>query len=98
MHAARGCRVLLDFTARCVGDWLVSFRENPGTHMMPDSQYRVSAVAPTFKRPVLLIRFLAALLAQDFDAADYEVITLADPACDEPRRPRTAGRVGVGRA
>ena len=55
-------------------------------HMMPGSQYRVSVVVPTFKRPDLLIRCLAALRAQDFDAADYEVIIADDAACDETRR------------
>ena len=54
--------------------------------MMPESQYRVSVVVPTFKRPDLLIRCLAALIAQDFDASDYEVIIADDAACDETRR------------
>ncbi len=54
--------------------------------MMPESQYRVSVVVPTFKRPDLLIRCLAALMAQDFDAEDYEVIIADDAACDETRR------------
>ena len=55
-------------------------------HMMPESQYRVSVVVPTFKRPDLLIRCLAALIAQDFDAEEYEVIIADDAACDETRR------------
>ncbi len=54
--------------------------------MMPESQYRVSVVVPTFKRPDLLIRCLAALMSQDFDASDYEVIIADDAACDETRR------------
>ena len=54
--------------------------------MMPESQYRVSVVVPTFKRPDLLIRCLTALRAQDFDTSDYEVIIADDAACDETRR------------
>lgn len=54
--------------------------------MMPESQYRVSVVVPTFKRPDLLIRCLTALMGQDFDAGDYEVIIADDAACDETRR------------
>ena len=53
---------------------------------MPESQYRVSVVVPTFKRPDLLFRCLTALMAQDFDAGDYEVIIADDAACDETRR------------
>src|SRR5947209_6902027 len=92
MHAARCYRVLLDFTARCIGDWLISFRETPGMHMMPESQYRVSVVVPTFKRPDLLIRCLAALRAQDLYAANYEVIIADDAACEETRRAVDAWR------
>ena len=40
---------------------------------------RVSVVVPTYKRPELLARCLDALLAQDFDAQDYEII-IADDA------------------
>ena len=54
--------------------------------MMSKSQYSVSVVVPTFKRPDLLIRCLAALMAQDFDATDYEVIIADDAACVETRR------------
>ena len=54
--------------------------------MMWESQYSVSVVVPTFNRPDLLIRCLAALMAQDFDATDYEVIIADDAACDETRR------------
>ncbi len=54
--------------------------------MMWESQYSVSVVVPTFNRPDLLIRCLAALMAQDFDATDYEVIIADDAACVETRR------------
>ncbi len=40
---------------------------------------RVSVVVPTYKRPDLLARCLDALLAQDFDAQDYEIL-IADDA------------------
>ena len=42
---------------------------------------KVSVVVPTYKRPDLLRRCLDALVAQDLDAADYEVI-VADDAAD----------------
>src|SRR5438067_730536 len=77
--------MLLDFAPRCAGHWFISFREAAGMHMMPNNQYRVSVVVPTFKRHALLIRCLTALLAQDFDATDYEIIIVDDAACDETR-------------
>lgn len=40
---------------------------------------RVSVVVPTYRRPEMLARCLEALLAQDFDAEDYEII-IADDA------------------
>src|SRR5437588_7342860 len=42
---------------------------------------RVSVVVPTCKRPELLTRCLDALLAQDFDAEDYEIIIVDDANC-----------------
>jgi len=47
---------------------------------------RVSVVAPTCRRPDLLDRCLAALLAQDIAPCDYEVIVADDAACDATRR------------
>jgi glycosyltransferase involved in cell wall biosynthesis len=47
---------------------------------------RVSVVVPTYKRPQLIHRCLGALLAQDLDAQDYEVIVADDGADDETRR------------
>ncbi len=47
---------------------------------------RVSVVAPTNRRPDLLDRCLAALLAQDIDSCDYEVIVVDDAACDVTRQ------------
>ena len=47
---------------------------------------RASIVVPTFRRPESLGRCLAALCAQDFDPAAYEVIVVDDAASDEARR------------
>jgi glycosyltransferase involved in cell wall biosynthesis len=47
---------------------------------------RVSVVVPTCRRPELLARCLAALLAQDFDPAAYEIIVVDDAACAETRQ------------
>jgi glycosyltransferase involved in cell wall biosynthesis len=47
---------------------------------------RVSVVVPTFKRPDLLDRCLAALIAQDFCVADYEVIVVDDAACEATKQ------------
>src|SRR5437764_13114206 len=46
----------------------------------------VSVVVPTYKRPELLKRCLAALLAQDIDPASYEIIVADDAVCEETRR------------
>src|SRR5436305_1455183 len=48
--------------------------------------YRVSVIVPTFKRPDLLNHCLAALLAQDFDRADYEVIVVDDAPDDNTKQ------------
>lgn len=47
---------------------------------------RASVVVPTFKRSDLLERCLAALMAQGFAPADYEVIIVDDAACNETKR------------
>lgn len=41
---------------------------------------RVSVVVPTFRRPELLERCLAALVAQDFDPRSYEIVVADDGA------------------
>jgi glycosyltransferase involved in cell wall biosynthesis len=46
---------------------------------------RVSVVLPTYKRHELLARCLAALIIQDFDPAEYEIIVADDAACDTTR-------------
>ncbi len=46
---------------------------------------RISVVVPTFKHPVLLERLLTALLAQDFPAAEYEIIIVDDAASAQTR-------------
>ncbi len=47
---------------------------------------RVSVVVPTFQRPDMLDRCLAALTAQDLDPADYEIVVADDSASDATRR------------
>ena len=47
---------------------------------------RASVVVPTYKRPDLLGRCLAALAAQDFDPAEFEVIVADDAASEATRR------------
>lgn len=46
---------------------------------------RVSVVVPTYRRPALLRRCLAALCAQDFDPATYEIIVVDDAPCATTR-------------
>jgi glycosyltransferase involved in cell wall biosynthesis len=46
----------------------------------------VSVVVPTYQRPELLRRCLAALLAQDYDPCAYEIIVADDAACDATRQ------------
>jgi len=46
----------------------------------------VSVVVPTFKRPDLLERCLAALVAQNFDPATYEIIIVDDADSQETRQ------------
>src|SRR5204863_4106335 len=80
--AARRDRVLLDIAARCTGDWFVFARKATGRNMT----VLVSVVVPTYKRPELLRRCLAALLAQDYDPLAYEIIIADDAACHDIRR------------
>ena len=47
---------------------------------------RVSVVVPTYRRPELLARCLAALAAQALPPADYEVVIADDAASDATRR------------
>jgi glycosyltransferase involved in cell wall biosynthesis len=47
---------------------------------------QVSVVVPTYQRPEMLERCLAALLAQEFDPAAYEVIVADDAACEQTRQ------------
>jgi glycosyltransferase involved in cell wall biosynthesis len=47
---------------------------------------RASIVVPTYRRPELLDRCLAALVAQDVGPAAYEVIVADDAASDDTRR------------
>jgi glycosyltransferase involved in cell wall biosynthesis len=50
---------------------------------------RVSVVVPTFRRPALLARCLDALLAQDVEPDDYEIV-VADDGVDAETRARVA--------
>lgn len=50
-----------------------------------DEAVRISVVIPTCRRPALLARCLAVLLAQRFDARAYEIIVVDDGRCDETR-------------
>src|SRR3954454_23939032 len=74
--------MLLDFAARCAGDRFVFARKAMGRSMT----ILVSVVVPTYKRPELLRRCLAALLAQDYDPRAYEIIVADDAACDVTRQ------------
>jgi GT2 family glycosyltransferase len=47
---------------------------------------RVSVVIPTYRRPGLLARCLAAVLQQDLDPAEYEVIVVDDEPGEATRR------------
>src|SRR4051812_48386246 len=47
---------------------------------------RVSVVIPTYRRPDLLGRCLAALAAQDFDPSAYELLVADDAASDATRK------------
>jgi glycosyltransferase involved in cell wall biosynthesis len=49
------------------------------------SPVRVSVVVPTYRRPDLLARCLAALASQRLPADDYEVLVADDAACDATR-------------
>lgn len=52
---------------------------------------RVSVVVPTYRRPDLLARCLAALVAQDFDPREYEILV-----CDDADSADTRARVENG--
>jgi GT2 family glycosyltransferase len=47
---------------------------------------RVSVVVPTYRRPDLLGRCLAALVAQEFDPEGFEILVVDDAASEETRR------------
>jgi glycosyltransferase involved in cell wall biosynthesis len=72
--------MLLDLAAGCVGDRLVFAGETLGMNL------RVSVVVPTYRRPELLGRCLAALTAQTMVPDSYEVLVADDAASAETRR------------
>jgi glycosyltransferase involved in cell wall biosynthesis len=53
---------------------------------------RASVVVPTYRRPDLLDRCLAALVAQDFDATEFEILIADDPASESTARQVEAWR------
>lgn len=57
----------------------------PGARPGVASTCRVSVVVPTHRRPVLLQRCLAALLAQTLDAEQFEIVVVDDGAEDRVR-------------
>jgi len=59
---------------------------------------RASVVIPTYRRPDLLARCLAAVTAQDLDPAEYEVIVADDAADDATRRQLEAAAMTAGPA
>ena len=46
---------------------------------------KVSVVIPTYRRPLLLIKCLEALLSQDFPKAEYEIIVVTDGPDEDTR-------------
>ena len=58
---------------------------------------RVSVVVPTYRRPDMLGRCLAALAAQDMDPSAYEVV-VADDAADEDARRQVEAFAAAARA
>jgi glycosyltransferase involved in cell wall biosynthesis len=59
---------------------------------VPAVTVEISVVVPTFKRPQLLDRCLAALVAQTFDPAAYEIVIADDAASESTRRQVEAWR------
>lgn len=53
---------------------------------MTDTTYRVSVVVPTFRRPELLNKCLAALTTQDLDPTCYEILIVDDANSPETRK------------
>src|SRR5690606_37169591 len=69
-----GCPgVFLDITAGCSGDWQLSCGE-----IAMSAVPVVSVVVPTYQRPDLLERCLAALLKQGLSRDAYEIIVCDD--------------------
>jgi GT2 family glycosyltransferase len=73
--------MFLDISSRCTGDRPIHLRKATELRAMKS----VSVVVPTFKRPLLLCRCLEALLSQDFDPLEYEVIIVDDAVCNQTK-------------
>jgi GT2 family glycosyltransferase len=72
--------MFLDFAARCPGHRLLCIGEAVRMSLL------VSVVIPTYRRPELLGRCLAALATQSLAADSYEVVVADDAASDSTRR------------
>lgn len=68
--------------ARPIGAPEPAFDGYPGALL---SHRQIAAVVPTFRRPDLLARCLAALCAQDLDPAQYEIVVCDDGPDDATR-------------
>src|SRR3954453_20022322 len=55
-------------------------------HCAPEIAPRISVVVPTYRRPELLQRCLAALLRQNFARRDYEIVVVDDARSEYTRR------------
>jgi glycosyltransferase involved in cell wall biosynthesis len=73
--------VLLDLAAGCPAHRTVPHRKAGETFVT----VLVSVVVPTFRRPELLNRCLAALVRQNFDPAAYEIIVVDDAVCPDTK-------------
>jgi GT2 family glycosyltransferase len=72
--------MLLDLAVGCVGDRLVFAGETLGMSL------RVSVIVPTYRRPELLGRCLAALASQTMAPDSYEILVADDAASAETRQ------------
>src|SRR5918992_3009217 len=65
-----------------------SISEKGSSTVEPAGTYtpRVTVVIPTYKRPHLLTRCLAAVSHQECDPSTYEIIVADDAACEDTER------------
>jgi glycosyltransferase involved in cell wall biosynthesis len=60
--------------------------ERPAEAKLAPPALRLSVVVPTYRRPALLARCLAALVGQSLESDDYEIIVADDAASDKTRQ------------